>query len=246
MEVLLVDPIERCRSIIDRTVFHRLAIDVDFDQPVRPIEFLYRSWRNENLLPWPPVLRIDDQVMNAPVGIFDEEVIDVADVAVARMDMVPGYRFDTAKVRIVVTASGSSNVFLATTGPLQRQRRQGASPVAISETAHIQSRVPVRAPAIVIVDIGLDLPRHRSFGIYIRTVLDLLHGQPNSKLTSLRIEVPQGEGRQENFATGEPGAGIDDEPANQPARVVKQEIAHGAEPTITRRNEIAIDGRCMS
>ena len=66
--------------------------------------------------------------MNAPVGILDKEVIDMTNLAVARMDMVPGDRFDTAKVRIVVTSPGSGNVFLATTGPLQRQSAMAPPP----------------------------------------------------------------------------------------------------------------------
>ena len=51
--------------------------------------------------------------MDAPIGILHEEVLDVTDLAVAGMDMVPGDRFDTAEMRIVVTSLSSDNVLRA-------------------------------------------------------------------------------------------------------------------------------------
>ena len=197
MELFLVGPVDHCRGMICRTVLHSLTIDVDVHQVIRPIDFLYQSWGNEHLLPWPPVLRIDHQVVNALVGILNEEVVDVANLAVARMNIVPGDRFDAAKMRIVVTSIGGGNVFRATTGSLQRQRRHGAAPVTKTETVttHVKARTPVWAPTIVIVDIGLYLPRHGTIGIDIRAVLDLLLGQSNRKFAALGIDVPQCEGR---------------------------------------------------
>ena len=85
------------------------------------------------------------------------------------------------------------------------------------------------------------LPRYGSIRVDIGAILDLLPGQSNGEFAALRIEVPQCEGRQENLPTGEPIAGIDHQPANQPADVVEQEVAHGAEVTITCNNGVTID-----
>ena len=73
----------------------------------------------------------------------------------------------------------------------------------------------------MIVNVGFHLPRHRPIGIDIRAVLDLLHGQFNREFVSLWIEVPQDGRGQKDFATGQPFAGFDDQPTNQPTGVVK-------------------------
>ena len=83
MEMFLIVAIDRCGCVVSWTVFHTLAINIEVHQTTRPIDFSYRSWRDKDLLPWPPVLRIDDYVMDTPIGILDEEVIDVANLAVA-------------------------------------------------------------------------------------------------------------------------------------------------------------------
>src|SRR5664280_861614 len=98
MEMFLIVAIDRCGCVVSRTVFHTLAININVLQTIRPIDFSYRSWGDKNLPPWPPVSRIDDEVMNAPIGILDEEVVDVADLAVARMDMITGDRFDATEM----------------------------------------------------------------------------------------------------------------------------------------------------
>ena len=116
MEMFLIVAIDRCGCVVSWTVFHALAINIDVHQIVRPVDFSYRSWGDKDLPPWPPVSRIDDYVMDTPIGILDEEVIDVANLAVARMDMIPGDRFDAAEMRIIVTPLRSGNIFVAPHG----------------------------------------------------------------------------------------------------------------------------------
>jgi len=71
-------------------VFDPLTIDIEVYQPIRPIDLSCRPGRDQDLLPGPPVLRIDDKVTDAPIGILHEEVLEVTDLAVASMDMVSG------------------------------------------------------------------------------------------------------------------------------------------------------------
>src|SRR5208282_2289003 len=100
MEVLLISPIDRCGCIVCGAVFDPLTIDIEIDQAIRPIDLSRRPWRDQDLLPGPPVLGIDDEVMDAPIGILHEEVLDMAELAVARMDVVPRHGFDAAQMRV--------------------------------------------------------------------------------------------------------------------------------------------------
>src|SRR6185437_1408744 len=82
VKLVLIGRIDRSRGVICRAVLDLLTIDIEVHQLIRPIDFSYRPWRDQNLLPGPPVLRIDDEVMDAPIGILHEEILDVTDLAV--------------------------------------------------------------------------------------------------------------------------------------------------------------------
>ena len=112
MEIFLIGPIDRGGCVVCRAVFDPLTIDIEVDQVIRPIDLLCRPWRDQDLLSGPPVLRIDDEILDTPIGIFDEEVLDVTDLAVAGVDMVPGDRFDAAQMRIVVASLSGGNILL--------------------------------------------------------------------------------------------------------------------------------------
>src|SRR5471030_3216668 len=102
VELPLVGSVDRCRRIVYWAVFDFLAADVEVDQLVLPIDCLCRPRRDQHLLPRPPVLRVDQQVVDAPIGVLDEEILDVTDLAVERVDMVSGHGCDTAEMWIVV------------------------------------------------------------------------------------------------------------------------------------------------
>src|SRR6185312_9298753 len=90
----------------------------------------------------------------------------------------------------------------------------GTTPIVVA--AYQKASAPIWLPAVVIVDVGVDLPRHRSLGVDIRALLDLLHGQSNREFAPRRrIQVAQNGGRQKDSAAGEPISGIDDQPTNQ-------------------------------
>ena len=96
--------------------FDPLTIDIEVYQPIRPIDLSRRPGRDQDLLPGPPVLRIDDKVTDAPIGILHEEVLEVTDLAVASMDMVSGDRFDAAEMRIAVASLSFGKILLAPPG----------------------------------------------------------------------------------------------------------------------------------
>src|SRR5271166_3383636 len=99
--------------IVCRAVLDLLAIDLEVHQVIRPIDFLDRPWGDQNLFARPPVRRVDDEIMDAPIGILQEEVLDVTDLAVAGVDMIPGDRFNAAEMRIVVALLRRGNILCA-------------------------------------------------------------------------------------------------------------------------------------
>ncbi len=81
LEMLLIGLIERCGCIVCRAVFDPLTIDIEVHQFIRPIDLSCRPWRDQDLFPGPPILRIDDEVFDAPISILHEKVRDVTDPA---------------------------------------------------------------------------------------------------------------------------------------------------------------------
>jgi len=58
--------------------------------------------------------------MNAPIGILYEEVLDVTDLAIARMNMIPGDRINAAKMWVIVTLKRGCNILGASRRPYRR------------------------------------------------------------------------------------------------------------------------------
>src|SRR6202049_1711486 len=108
-----------------------------------------------------------------------------------------------------------------------------------------EATAPIGIPTVVIVDMGLDLPRHRLIRLDIRAVLDLLHSQVDGEVAQGPIRSPQDRKWQKDFATREPLAGVNDQPSNGPADILKQQVANCPEQPIARLDGIAIDCRCV-
>src|SRR5476651_839762 len=116
VELPLVGSIDRCRRIVYWAVFDFLTVDVEIHQLVPPIDCLCRPWRDQHFLPGPPVLRVDQQVVDAPIGVLDEEILNVADLAVERVDMVSGDGCNAAEMRILVLSLCTDHAFLTPPG----------------------------------------------------------------------------------------------------------------------------------
>jgi hypothetical protein len=85
-------------------VFDLLAIDIEVNQTVRPIDLSDRTGRDQDPLSGPPVPGIDGNAPDVPVGIIHEEILDMTYLAVGGMDMVPGDGCDAAKMRITLVS----------------------------------------------------------------------------------------------------------------------------------------------
>src|SRR3984893_996165 len=117
--------------------------------------------------------------------------------------------------------------------------------MAMALTHRREATAPIGIPTVVIVDMGLDLPRYGLIGVDIRAVLDLLHSQFDGEVAKGPIRLPQDRKWQKDSATREPIAGVDDQPSNGPADILKQQVANCPEQAIARLDGIAIDCRCI-
>src|SRR5207342_2525341 len=81
-------------------VFDLLTIDIEVNHPVRPIDLSHRARRNQDPLSGPPILGIDGDAADGPVGIINEEILDMTYLTVGGMDMVPSDSCDATEMRI--------------------------------------------------------------------------------------------------------------------------------------------------
>jgi hypothetical protein len=83
-------------------VFDLLTIDIEVNHPVRPIDLSYRARRDQDPLSGPLVPGIDGDAADDPVGIINEEILDMTYLTVGGMDMVPGDSCDATEMRITL------------------------------------------------------------------------------------------------------------------------------------------------
>lgn len=68
---------------------HLLARDGDVHPPGIPVDAANDSRREEHVSTDEPGTRVDVEVADAPVGIVDINIVDVADVTIGRVDLHP-------------------------------------------------------------------------------------------------------------------------------------------------------------
>src|ERR1700691_1460432 len=98
----LFDFAERNHRIPGRTRLDLFARDIEADMPVRPVHALYRLHGDQYAFAQPPVARVYDEIMEAPVVVLEHEVLDVSDISVECVDMISYHLDDAAKVGVAV------------------------------------------------------------------------------------------------------------------------------------------------
>src|SRR5262245_26835972 len=88
--------------VVLRAVLDGVAREVDKDLGLLPGDPRDPVRRHEDVLARPPVARADFHVANGPRAILDEEVLDVADVAVGGLDVVAGHGAGAPEVWITL------------------------------------------------------------------------------------------------------------------------------------------------
>ena len=73
---------------------------VDVHLPLTPIERIDELAWQEHVLAGQPVSRVDDDIADRQLFVVEDEVFDVADLTVARLDAMTEDVSDTAQVRV--------------------------------------------------------------------------------------------------------------------------------------------------
>src|SRR5271166_829052 len=134
----------------------------EFDVAVEPIDRLYGERRDQNALSKPPIASVDDEIVDAPVGIVDHEILDMANFAIDGVNTVSSHFDDAAQMRI---GSPQSRAFAASLGFVGwtethvGRRHQGRSHRA-GDRGEIGA-APKRVPTVVGVELILHLLRDR-------------------------------------------------------------------------------------
>ena len=88
VNALLLLTIELRRRVIRRRIFDGLASQVDGDFCLGPTHCRDPLRRDEHLVAAPPIAGVHNQVANRPGVLVNEEVLDVAKIAVGCVDMM--------------------------------------------------------------------------------------------------------------------------------------------------------------
>ena len=102
MQMRLFNFAERDHRIPGRTRLDLFARDIEADMPVGPVHAPYRLHGDQYALAQPPVACVDDEVTEAPVVVFEHEVLDVSDISVECVDMISYHLDDAAKVGVAL------------------------------------------------------------------------------------------------------------------------------------------------
>lgn len=89
-------------SVVDRGVLDCLACHRDCHSLVEPVHGVDPLRRDQNLVPEPPVARIEDEIPHGPRLLVEQHAGDMTDVAVTRVDVIADDSIAAAKVRIIV------------------------------------------------------------------------------------------------------------------------------------------------
>lgn len=88
------------------------SLDVEMDRPAKPIDPPHQLRGNQDVLVRVPVPRVDLEELNAPVGVVEEQIINMPEHALGRMHAMADDRLDAAQMRIATRSSAPSDLRL--------------------------------------------------------------------------------------------------------------------------------------
>src|SRR6185312_14961378 len=106
VEIELLVSAQRYRRVVRRRVLDGLLGRSDSDRVIEPTYFPDPLRRNEYLVTQPPVARVYHQVPNGPGFLIDQQVLHVADAAIARFDVIVHHCLAAAQVRVAILIPG--------------------------------------------------------------------------------------------------------------------------------------------
>ena len=242
MKSLGIDLGERVEGIPRRARLDLFARHVELDVAVEPFDRFHRQRRNQHALAKPPIPRVDDEIVDAPVGVVDHEILDMADFAVGGVNAVAGNFIDAAHVRVGPVQTGALAMRLA---GAQTQAEIGRRHIGPSDRSGRLAEIgtaPKRVPPVVSVEPVLHLLRHRLVLSQFRALFDLSLRQRHGKSLLLQVGEQDGRRMDQHLAARQPSSAIDDQPAHSPRRVVEQEIDDSSDPAVARLDSEALQG----
>ena len=100
VQLLLEDLILHRQRVPLRGCSHLFARDIDDDAAFGPVDVNNRIGREQHLLARQPVARRDDQIADVPIFVVGQQILDMPDVAVGRVDAIADDVGDAAEMRI--------------------------------------------------------------------------------------------------------------------------------------------------
>jgi hypothetical protein len=88
-------------DVVNRlTVLELAAADIETHQSPRPVDFPDGARRQQHLVAGAPLARVDPDIANEPVGILDQQLLDMADHAIEQVNTMSDDRFDASQMEI--------------------------------------------------------------------------------------------------------------------------------------------------
>src|SRR5262245_12183434 len=211
---------------------------VDVYLPVFPAHAPDPLGRDQDLTAGKPVSCVDDDVADRPRLVVDQEIFDVAEVAVGRVDVVAHHVTRAPQMRVGVLAL-ADDLLLDLTVDGVRLRRGGGQH-GIRELSPPIRAVPVVGIPVILREGDFPLPVDRPVGLHRRTVAHLLlrqrRAQPRGSGNRLKRER-----RDQYLSARQPRPGVDDEITDRPGLIVEVQILNATDVAVHRLDRDALE-----
>ena len=236
MQAFLERAIDRLVRIELRTVLDAFLRHLDVDLAVRGIDPLNPARREQHGLPADPVAGVDLQIADAPRVFVDDEIVDVPDLAVQRMDVIPAdvlaaedrrrQRIGARRIRI---ERGRRHV--------SRRRRRGQRAWPFGPAPQGRAAPILRIP-VIRRELAFFFAREARAAEQIGTALNLVARHLEGNPPPLPIRRFDRDGRHQH-QPAEPQSRIHGEVADRPRLIVQKHVVQRADNPIGRHQLVA-------
>src|ERR1039458_7282669 len=88
VQLLLISVIDHGDGVPGRTGLDLRARNVQLNMAIRPVDLAHRIRRDQDMLSGPPVPCVDAKVADVPIGVIEDKILDMADLAIGSVDMI--------------------------------------------------------------------------------------------------------------------------------------------------------------
>src|SRR5690625_4791332 len=231
VQALLIGASDPGRAIEFRAVPDLLAAEIDMDFALGPADLAEPLWRDQHDLPRPPVPRVHHQIANGGAVLLDGEILDMADIAIIGSDMIAGDLIGAAEMRVARRFGLARNVGIGCRVHQPTNARRAKRKTVI--------RIPIGWPAVMAMDLRLELARDGRIAVEPRRIFGLFAGEIDGEAPLPHKGAGKPRKRQEHAPPRQPGAGVDHRPAYRPAGIVEEQIIQAPDRAIACMDVIA-------